>query len=385
MARWSYEAVGRKKDDEGRWIVHQITASSMISNNIYCEQPYSSPDGQRVAVVRSPDWTLNDGNALLVVDLPSLRITLIEPLGGCLGVCTSAWREWLHYWTRDERRAVLKRVSLLTFEKQDLYECAADDERVGAFGSVSPDFRYMVGPTRLGPQMYGIARLDIQRGDWEVIHEDPEITNPHVQYNPVTGKDLLIQWNRGSEQDAEGNWIRNVGPLGTSLYLIDADGGNRRPLPVGEPWTCGATGHECFIADTGRVLFSTTDNTEKHPEYAGVTLFIADPNEDKPIPIPADGHIINHVSVSKCGRFFVCDSYRDGPPGPVPLLVGSIKTGRYRELVESQASCGGPQFTHPHPYFTADNRHVIYNADPYGSPQVYEATVPDGFLESLDS
>ena len=48
MPRWAYEAVGRKKDDKGRWMVHQLTASSMISNNIYCEQPYSSPDGQRV-------------------------------------------------------------------------------------------------------------------------------------------------------------------------------------------------------------------------------------------------------------------------------------------------------------------------------------------------
>jgi len=380
-----YEAIGRKKDGDGKWIVHQLTSAPLINNNIYCEQPYSSPDGQRVAVVRSPDWTLGGDFALLVVDLPSLRIALIEPPGCCVGACISAWKEWLHYWTREERRAVLKRVSLLTFEKQELYECDPNDARVGAFGSVSPDLRYLVGPIRLGKQMFGISRLDIQHGEWETIHEDPEISNPHVQYNPVTGADLLIQWNRGCLLDEDGNWIRNVGPLGASLYLIDANGGNRRPLPVGEPWTAGATGHECFIADTGRVLFSTGDNTKAHPEYAGVTLFVADPNKDEPIPVPADGHIINHVSVSKCGRYFVCDSYRDGPPGPVPLLVGSIKTGRYRALVESGASCGGPQYTHPHPYFTADNKHVIYNGDITGVPQVYETTLPERLLDSLDS
>jgi hypothetical protein len=35
------------------------------------------------------------------------------------------------------------------------------------------------------------------------------------------------------------------------------------------------------------------------------------------------------------------------------------------------------------PYFTADMRHVIYNADPDGIVNVYAATPPDGFLESL--
>ena len=36
-------------------------------------------------------------------------------------------------------------------------------------------------------------------------------------------------------------------------------------------------------------------------------------------------------------------------------------------------------------YLTADNGHVIFNADPgYGPPQVWAARVPAGFLESLE-
>jgi hypothetical protein len=319
-----------------------------------------------------------------VVDLDSLRITLMEPMGKCVGVCTSAWKEWLHYWSREEKRAVLKRLSLLTFEKQELFECARDDVRVGGFGSISPDLRYLVMPTRVGPKMFGIVRLEIARGVWQVIHEDPEIANPHVQYNPVTGKDILVQWNRGCLMDDDGNWIRAVGPLGTSLFVIDGDGGNRRPLPVGEPWTAGATGHECFIADTGRILFSTGSNKEKHPEYAGITLFTAAPGDEKPTPVAAEGHTFNHVSVSKCGRYYICDSYPAGIPGPAPLVVGDLRTGRFKTLVESGASCGGPQYTHAHPYLTADNKHAIFNSDTTGIAQVYEATLPEGFLESLE-
>ena len=42
---------------------------------------------------------------------------------------------------------------------------------------------------------------------------------------------------------------------------------------------------------------------------------------------------------------------------------------------------GGPASSHPHAYFTADNKHVIYNADPYWIGQVFSAKVPEGFLE----
>lgn len=78
--------------------------------------------------------------------------------------------------------------------------------------------------------------------------------------------------------------------------------------------------------------------------------------------------------------------FERGRSKPVSLVVGNLLTGKYRVLVEDTlASGGGNQCTHTHPCFTADNRHVIYNADPFfGVPQVFAARVPNGFLESLD-
>jgi len=65
--------------------------------------------------------------------------------------------------------------------------------------------------------------------------------------------------------------------------------------------------------------------------------------------------------------------------------VGNLETGNYRILVDdTRCSGGGNQCTHTHQYFTADNRHVIYNSDLYtGIPQVYAARLPDDFLASL--
>jgi hypothetical protein len=49
------------------------------------------------------------------------------------------------------------------------------------------------------------------------------------------------------------------------------------------------------------------------------------------------------------------------------------------------ASGGGGEHNHCHPYLTADNRHVIFNSNPFYSPtKVFAAEVPDGFLDALD-
>jgi hypothetical protein len=80
----------------------------------------------------------------------------------------------------------------------------------------------------------------------------------------------------------------------------------------------------------------------------------------------------------------VCDSYRNGLPGHIELVIGNIETGKYRTLVsDCGAQGGGPACSHPHPYLTADNRNVIYNADPYQICHVHAARVPPGFLEAL--
>jgi len=52
-------------------------------------------------------------------------------------------------------------------------------------------------------------------------------------------------------------------------------------------------------------------------------------------------------------------------------------------VADCGATGGGPACSHPHAYFTADNRNVIYNADRHDLSHVYAARVPEGFLESL--
>lgn len=392
--QWAQESCDRRDDPISGARIIQLTSSSLISNNIYCEQPYTSPDGKRVAIARTRDFCFDDRMSLLVHELPTLRIAMIErdiPRA----LFNPAWSGSLFYWN-NERQIV--RLSMTTLDKKVVYtEKDPSAELIGS--SVSPDERYVIGAIFRtkgpGSPTVSIVRIDLQKCVRETIFEHPEITNPHLQFNPITGKDILVQHNRGTSVNADGSVNRTVNALGTTLFVIDADGKNKRDLPVGAPHTAGATGHECFVADTGRVLFSVGWNHadwSHDSRFPTGNIFTAAPGDAKPTVFHAPEHRFNHVCASRCGKYFVADShdagalFKNGEIKCCAIVIGNLKSGKYRTLVEDTlASGGGNQCTHVHPYFTADNKHVIFNADPYYSPaQVFAARVPDGFYESLE-
>jgi hypothetical protein len=246
-----------------------------------------------------------------------------------------------------------------------------------------------------GAPVFQIIKLDVVKGQREVIFEHPEICNPHLQFNPVHGKQILVQNNNGVRLKKDGS-LDAYHTVDCKLFVIDADGKNQRYLPAGGEHTRSLTGHECFIADTGRVLFSAHDvhvseydwrHDARHPNG---NLFTATPGDEQPTLFEAPKHSFNHVSASRCGRYFLADShtgaglFEDGRCKNVALVVGDLTTGKCRILVsDTEASGGGNQCTHTHPYLTADNRYAIYNADPHGIPQVFAAKLPPGFLASL--
>ena len=249
-------------------------------------------------------------------------------------------------------------------------------------------FRRVAQAVLPGPTM-GVLRIDLEGGGWDVIFEHPEITNSHLQYNPVNGRDILVQHNRGSRMAADGTILkRGDAELGATLMVIDGEGGNCRKLPAGPPHTAGCTGHECFVADTGKVAFTvnaTGPNRELDSRYPEGNLFTAGPGDAEPTVFAAPEHYFNHLCVSKCGKYFVCDSYPKGLPGPVAIVIGNLQSGKYRAIVKDcRSTLSGAQCRHPHPYLTSENRHVVYNSDCDAIPHVYFAEVPDGFLAGLD-
>jgi len=381
----------------------QLTSAAAISNNIYGEQPYGSPDGRRIIIARCRDFCWDNEGELLVHELDTLLTSKVVPRAlGVRSVFTSAWSGLMYYWTPER---CLMRLSLMSLEQEEVYrenDPSAQLGRDGGAASVSPDQRYVILQARRlrgpGSPTFQIIRLDLHRGIREVIYEDPEICNAHLQFNPFNGNEILVQNNRGVRMDADGRLIYRHSKHGTTLFVIDLDGNTKRYLPVGEPVTASCTGHECFVGDSGKVMWSVTwespdrNHMVHDSRFPEGNIMTARPGDERPDVFRAPEHFFVHVSASRCGRYFVADSYVGGGVFSAShqlrspsLVIGNFATGKYRTLVEdSMASGGGNQCTHTHPYLTADNGYVIFNADPnYSIPQVYAAEVPKEFLESL--
>lgn len=367
--------------------IRRLTSAAVVSHNIYCEQPYSSPDGQRVAIIRSASFNRDyPWCELWVADLGTHQIALVAPEVNSQ-IVNTAWGEHVFYWKRD---GGFYRLSLLTAE--EVRVLAPDTERppVNCGLSISPDLTelaygtIMPAKNRGESPRVGVVSVDLRTGGWRMLFEHPDMVNPHTQFEPAHGKTLLLQQNLRPVVRPDGVKI-SLGD-GAVLIMVDRDGKNPRQLPVGPPHTSGCSGHQAFIPGTGRVAL-TTGRPHELPAVTGGTghgnLLIVDPAKEQAMVFNAPEHYFSHVSLSRCGRFFVCDSYK-GQKDPVPLIVGCFATGKYRTLVSDCHGTHGPnQWGHAHAYMTADNAHVIFNSEMHGPGQVYAARVPEGFLESL--
>lgn len=382
--QWLQEACDLRPDPVTGAKITRLTSAPVISNNIYCEVPYGSPDGSRIIIVRYSGLPPNSDSGLYVVDLERLRLCRVE--GFRYGE-NAAWGEWV-FSVNDA--GDIQAFSMLTFDKKIVFSASRwRGQGRPSVTRVAPDERAIVYTALLPGPTIGVGVIDLEEQANRIIFEHPEIVNPHAQFDPAEGKWILIQHNRGSKLAPDGTVERIVGEEGTTLFVLD-HAGHAKWLPAGPPHTSACTGHECFIGNTGRVVFTThwSDFTGPGPldsRFPDGNLFTAAPGDASPRGYAAAEHRFNHVSVSRCGRFWLCDSYGKGIPGPIPLVVGSFKTGHHRALLQDcKASCGGAQFTHPHAYFTADSRRIIYNADPDGIPHVFMAEIPKGFLQGLE-
>ena len=363
---WQVEAIPRGTDPLMGAEIVQLTSAPVITHDIYLEQIYASTDGSRIGLFRSWFPDLRRLPEMWVCDLETRQTTCIGEASDSSGIASNRFLDTLYYIRPvSGGEHSLVRLNLKTLEREDVFTFS--DCPLPRSGAISADERYYVGGLRIEGTLWGLYRIDLSRGTWEVFHEHQDILNPHLQFQPTPGNTLLVQWNRGGIVDADDNIIQLVGEEGASLYLVDVDGSNYRRLPVGKPHTTPVTGHECWIGKEQRILLTSRE---------GYVHTAAGGDEQASLVCQVPGY--NHISSSVDGRFFTVDDFRNGR-----LYVGSLKSNRVLPICDSGASCGRPQYTHAHPYLTPDNRHVIYNSDRTGICQVYAAVVPDGFLEQL--
>lgn len=384
---WMSEACDQPAEPATGTFVTRLTSAVMSNINIYCEQPYTTPDGRRIAILRSPyaDPRLPPSE-LCVIDLNTLRLAVVDRHVRSLLVATSAYSGLVHY-LDGERRLI--RFNLATLERDELFPWTLPEKMV--FDTATPDGRYLIGALPEPDFHTALVRVDLADGSRETLYRHPEILG-HVQASPHHPS-LLVQLNRGQSRNHE--WTpRKVDnpPTGATHFILGLDDGRVQPLAIGEPHTSGTTGHSAWVGATGRIGVSVAYGWKDartpgalDSRFPAGNFFTVGPGDPAPRCFPAAGHRFNHVSVSRDGRYFVCDCYCHGLPGNIELVVGNLATGKCRVLLaDCGAQGGGAACSHPHPYMTADNRRVIFNADRTGICHVHAAHVPPEFLASLD-
>ena len=344
-------------DRESRAAVYLLGADERPADNIYGEQPYSDATGRCIAVRYYPLPNKAGGiNILDLSDGSNCEILSGKPPFPAF----HAWGEWLYYAQTSGGEQILRRCEYLTLRVENVTELPPDRGSY-SYGTVSPDHRYFavsVRPPEGGPA--NVHLLDLETNQWSVLLDKPGYHAKHEQFSRDGRNRVLIQLNKMPDVEA--------------VLLSELEiGGTAKRFGADQPYTLRPTGHEAWIGNTSSIFFSTGWDPA-----ANGNVWSAKVGDDKP-RLVYEGQRFGHVSVSRDGRYWVGDTGEMG----IPIYLGSFATGRCQRVCFSRTEYDGRQWSHAHPYLTADNKWLIFGARRDGHPQVYGAKLQEGWLETL--
>jgi hypothetical protein len=344
-------------DPESGATVYRLGADPRPADNIYGEQPYGDASGRRIAL-RYHSLPKKPGglNILDLTDGSNYAILSGKPPFPAF----HAWGEWLYYAQTVADKRLLRRCNFLTLQVEDVAELPPERGSY-SYGTVSPDHCYYavsVTPPEGGPTK--VHLLDLRTKQWSVLLDKPGYHAKHEQFSRDGRNRVLIQLNQM--------------PAVKVVLLSELEiGGPERRFPADQPFTLRPTGHEVWVGQTASIFFSTASDANSKGN-----IWVGKVGDAQPRLVYA-GRRFNHVSVSRDGKYWIGDSQGQD----MPLYIGSFATGRCQRVCFSRTEYDGKQWSHAHPYLTADNRWLIFSARRNDHPQVYGARLKPGWLESL--
>ncbi len=373
--RNSDEEVGfqaRHNDAETGVRVIRMTCLPWVSTHIYPEAPVHTPDGRRFVIRRTNPFT-GEGH-YWVGDMERRQVRQITDEPGALApMVTPDGSAYVYSVGRQ-----MWRMDPDTFERELWWDVPLDVGAIGGATTISHCGTRVLCSWRQPPDRFGLAALDLAHQSARVAFEHPDCRNPHGQYCRGPHYKIMVQVNDGIEHDAHGNVIRLIGDHGASLHVANDDGSDPVKLNVGSQPRQRVQGHQCWLGGEVRAITSTHRRDAVGRPWRQDQIIAIAPGDPEG-QVVAQGEMFCHMHTTKDGRFWISDCNQTAR-----IFIGSVRTGRYKLIVNSGSSFGSHQATHPHPFFLGDDRSIGWNSDVSGIPQVYVAPIPDGFLDDLD-
>ena len=347
-------------DSESGAEIYMFEGDERPSDPTYGEPPYGDATGRRIAIRYHslPDkpggitiFDLQDGSSHEIFSgIPSMP-------------AMHAWGEWLYYYETLEGKKILRRCNYLSLKSETVAELPPD-RGIYSYGTVSPDLRYYAVSVQApgAKQRNQVHLLDLKSKQWSIILNKSGYFVKHEQFSRDGRNRVLIQQNKLPDTKV--------------VLLSELDiNGNEKRFPADQPYTLVCTGHEAWIGNSSRILFTTGMDTSTNGN-----LWSGKVGDEKATLVFA-GKSFMHVSVSRDGNYWVADIFGGDD---VPIYVGSFKSGRVKRICLSHTEYDGKQWSHTHPYLTADNKWLIFGARRNGQQaQVYGAKLKEGWLKSL--
>ena len=368
-------AIKLREQDNGV-TVYQVTETPGIKSNIYCEIAWCSPDSSTFVYQKQNPEEAPNSTEFILCEFGTWEEKSLGKGGGAQRGPSITQKGTFFYRREAGDVQEFLRADFATGETEVLYEFPGGFQTLGRI-SVSEDERYCAYGVvfSYAPQRFGVELLDLKTGTRELIVEDPFICNPHTQFEPGEGKQIMVQHNRGCRFLPDGTRVLLVGPEGATEFLVDISDGKITRLQIGPPFTPRTTGHEAWIGNTKEFLVSVSPVGSCSPENGNLLGVRA----GAPARTVSSGYRFGHVGTSRCGRYFACDDGRTGE-----VIIGSIRTGKNALVCRSESSFGSEQHTHPHPYLSPDLKWVVFNSDHPGDPQIHAASIPPEMIEGLE-
>lgn len=349
--------------------VLQITAAPAINHATYFLQSSFTPDARTLLFIsnRTGAWQLFAVTPY--PDGPIRQLTAGPPI--------HPFSPAIH---ADGRRVIFVRgAAIWALLLDTLEESCVVDFGAGSMGEPSLDAtgEWIVAAIKQNGQS-GLACGRLDGTGWHIIPYPRTVIHP--QFHPT-----------------EPEWIEFAGDPAPRMHRVRRDGTNMECLFAHD--NNHFIVHETFLGHTGDIVYTVWPHSLRAMDWATRQhRTICDFNAW-------------HITPNRAGTKVLCDT--NHPDRGIHLI--NVATGARQLICLSEASSGGsqwktsryalaedfaaarsgaqaagtlswmeagtdtvygPQWTHPHPSFSPDERHVVFASDRTGTTQVYVAAIP---------